>query len=945
MSTQCPACSREDFMVTGLSQHLAKSRNPHCRALYHQSRSQVHTRDQRDEPDEPTAEDEPGYEVDEPGYEVDEPGYEAEARDEGDEAGDEDDDEGWNFEPEWEPPVEDRVEDVTMDDIEDLADEDEAGWEDQRRAHQDIQAQYEAHLANEEENLYHPFASKMEWEVARWAKLRGLSSTALSDLLAIEGVSEHLSLSFKNANELNAIVDHGLPTGRPKFKREQIMVAGEAFDIYHRDVIECVKSLYGDPDFAKYLAFAPERHYSDEDETIRLFHDMHTGKWCPGGTIIPIIISSDKTQVTLFRNKSVYPVYLTIGNIPKEIRRKPSRGAHILLAYLPCTCLQHITNKASRRRTLANLYHACLGRVLAPLKSIGVDGLHMASGDGALRRCHPLFASFVGDYPEQLLVTGIKFGECPKCDVDADDTGSNMAPFHLRNLTKVLDALAALDEGNLSFVRACAAAGIKPIVHPFWEDLPFTNIFRAITPDVLHQLYQGLIKHLLGWLSAACGGAEIDARCRRLPPNHHIHLFSKGITCLSCISGTEHAQICRFLLGIIIGILQGLMDFLYLAQYPCHSSESLQLLDDALDLFHENKDIFIDLGIRLNFNLPKLHAARHYSAMIMMFGTTDNYNTEYTERLHIDFAKDAYRATNHKDEFVQMTRWLERKEKIMRHDKYVNWRCAGVGETMPYHSRPPDMTFRRLQSVSKHPTAKAVSIDKLIEDYGATYFREALACYITQLNHTNDPIPLRSQTLDVLAQDVHFPFRTLPVFHRVKWLSVDARGHGDATATLDSVHARPQWSSGSSLQPRRSDTALVSICGNPDVDGVTHSRLNLGVHIGQVRVIFSLPSKSVPLLFPPTVEVPTHFAYIEWFEPFTSAPDRHHGLYKLSRSLRGGEKVASIVPLANIVRSVHLMPNFGAVVPREWTSDTVLDNCNTFWLNSYIDRYTFFLFK
>ncbi|KAG2032593.1 hypothetical protein BDR03DRAFT_807772, partial [Suillus americanus] len=64
-------------------------------------------------------------------------------------------------------------------------------------------------------------------------------------------------------------------------------------------------------------------------------------------------------------------------------------------------------------------------------------------------------------------------------------------------------------------------------------------------------------------------------------------------------------------------------------------------------------------------------------------------------------------------------------------------------------------------------------------------------------------------------------------------------------------------------------------------------------------------------------------AYIEWFEPFTSAPDRHHGLYKLSRSLCGGEKVASIVPLANIVRSVHLMPNFGAVVPREWTSDTV----------------------
>jgi hypothetical protein len=149
----------------------------------------------------------------------------------------------------------------------------------------------------------------------------------------------------------------------------------------------------------------------------------------PGGTIIPII--SDKTQVTLFRNKSVYPIYLTIGNIPKEIRCKPSHGMHILLAYLPCTQLERITIKASWRQNLANLYHACLSHVLAPLKSIGLQGLRMASGDGTLHHCHLLFASFVGDYPEQLLTTGIKFGECLKCDVDIDKTGSNTAPVHL----------------------------------------------------------------------------------------------------------------------------------------------------------------------------------------------------------------------------------------------------------------------------------------------------------------------------------------------------------------------------------------------------------------------------------------------------------------------------------------------------------------------------------
>ncbi|KAG1858579.1 hypothetical protein C8R48DRAFT_755592 [Suillus tomentosus] len=769
---------------------------------------------------------------------------------------------------------------------------------------------YRAQLVDveDEENLYYPFASKIEWEVARWAKLRGSSSTAFTDLLSIDGVSERLGLSFKNANELNKLIDHELPTGRPKFKREQVIVAGESFDVYYRDIIECVKSLYGDPDFARYLTFSPERHYADDDETVRLFHDMHTGKWWwetqkkldaqqPGGTIVPIIISSDKTQVTMFCNKTAYPVYLTIGNIPKELRRKPSSGSHVLLAYLPTSRLEHITNKASRRRAIANLYHACLRRVLAPLIPAGTEGISMRSGDGARRRCHPIFASFIGDYPEQLLTTGVKFGECPKCDVNAKDTGSNTTQFHLRKLSEVLDALAAFDDGNLAFVRACAAAGIKPIIHPFWEDLPFANIFRAITPD-------------------------IDARCRRLPPNHHIRLFTKGITCLSRVSGTEHAQICRFILGIIIDIrlpnnlnagrllraVRGLLDFLYLAQYPCHSSETLHSLDEALDLFHQNKDIFIQLGIRNNFNLPKLHAGRHYHLMITLFGTTDNYNTEYTERLHIDLAKDAYRATNHKDEFIQMTRWLERKEKILRHQKFVSWCLAGE------------------QVMTKHPTVKAVSFQKMVEDYGATHFHEALAHYIVHKRRGDHSVPLRDRELDLLAGDIHFPFNRLPVFHKIKWCSIDTGGVTKGHVTLDSVHAKPQQKLGSRLIHRCSDTAFVRL----GEDSVTNDLK--GFSVGQVRVIFSLPQKSLQVLFPPTVNIPPHLAYIEWFTPFPSAPDRNNGLYKLSRLMRGGDRVSSIVP-------------FGDSAPREWTSETVLEDCNVFWVNSYIDRYTFSIFR
>ncbi|KAM6496352.1 hypothetical protein JOM56_009058, partial [Amanita muscaria] len=55
----------------------------------------------------------------------------------------------------------------------------------------------------------------------------------------------------------------------------------------------------------------------------------------PGATIVPVIISTDKTQLTLFRNKNAYPIYMTIGNIPKEIRRRPSMRAYVLLVDCP----------------------------------------------------------------------------------------------------------------------------------------------------------------------------------------------------------------------------------------------------------------------------------------------------------------------------------------------------------------------------------------------------------------------------------------------------------------------------------------------------------------------------------------------------------------------------------------------------------------------------------
>ncbi|KAJ7302587.1 hypothetical protein DFH08DRAFT_918911 [Mycena albidolilacea] len=719
-------------------------------------------------------------------------------------------------------------------------------------------------------NIHAPFASKMDWE--------------LHPL-----VREALGLSYSNSVQLNAIIDAKLP-GRPKFTHSEVVVGGEAFELYSRNIIECVRALFGDTDFAPYLFVIPERHYADQDKTIRLYHNMHTGKWWwnmqkqveannPGATIIPILLSSDKTQLTMFGNKSAYPVYMTIGNIPKEIRRKPSRRAYILLAYLPTSRLTHIKNKAARRRTLANLFHTCLSFITAPLRTAGIDGISIASGDGVTRRGHPIVACYIGDYSEQLLVTCVKTGLCPTGTVKYKDGESTCGA---RSLEAILDALDRLEEGGTVYTQACKEAGIKPVVHPFWQELPYTNIFLSITSDVLHQLYQGTIKHPIEWLKEACGEAELDARCRRLPPNHNIRLFMKGVSNLNRVTGREHDQISRFLLGIIVDAVRGILDF---------------------------KSIFVDLGIRTDFNLPELHRCEHYSPDIKLFGTSDNYNTEYTERLHIDLAKDAYRATNRKDEFSQMTLWLERKEKIQRHHKFIEWKRNGSPLPPIVETLHPGIIYERKLTMPKHPTHKAVKFTTLETAYGAPFFRDALSRYIVQLT---DP-SLTLNQIEHEANSFDVPFNSLPVFQRVKFSTSDTyANNGPTDSIVDSIHVQPQkiLKNGDQI-PARFDTALVNI-GIGGKTGIS------GYRIAQVKVT----------ILPPNIVPPKYLAYVEWFSAFKPQPERYHSMYKVSRSIKNGDCLASIIP-------------FGPVAPVSCKSHTVLDECPTFFANPWTDRHVY----
>ncbi|KAF8808312.1 hypothetical protein BYT27DRAFT_7222947 [Phlegmacium glaucopus] len=529
-------------------------------------------------------------------------------------------------------------------------------------------------------------------------------------------VREALNLSYKNSNELNQLIDTQLP-GRPQFKRWEVVQSGEVLEFYTCNIIECLRALWGDPDFEGDLILKPERLYADQDMTIRIYHEMNTGKWWwdtqattrnKNITIVPIIISSDKTQLTQFHGKLVYPVYLTIGNIPKHIHQKPSQQAQVLLAYLPTSKLDHIKNKASHRRCMSNLFYHCMQVIVKPLENTGRNGILLVSGDGAVRRCFPILAAYVGNYPEQVLVSLVKTGNCPICPGphdNIDDWESNLKP---RNTQKIIDALNAIDKGAAEFTKACANAGIKPVQCVFWKDLPF------------------------------------------------------GISHLSRVTGTEHDQISRFLLALVADIqlpnghsnaqlvrtVRAVLDFIYLARYPIHTSETLAQMNNALHMFHLNRDIFVSLGICSHFKIPKLHNAGHYYEFILLYGSADNFNTEFTERLHIDL-------------------------------------------------------------MTKHPTHRGIPIEVVCTKYGATQFIPALSWFITQYQHpeySKAQVEIASKSIHIPFSKVSVFHRLKFVSYDVYSLNpLDE-------LVVDSIHVDPvHFDKYRNVVPGRFDTAIIQV--------------------------------------------------------------------------------------------------------------------------------------
>ncbi|KAJ7207891.1 hypothetical protein GGX14DRAFT_567198 [Mycena pura] len=692
-----------------------------------------------------------------------------------------------------------------------------------------------------------------------------------------------------------------------------------------------------------------------------------------GSTCAPLIISSDKTRLSQQRgDQTAWPVYLTIGNIHKDTRRKASAHATILLGYLPTPKLDCFSD-AARSVAKYRLFHYCMGLIMESLAAAGADGVQMACADGLLRNVHPILAAYVADYPEQCLIACCMENRCPLCKVMPTERGQHRSTHPKRDVDETLDRIHRFDTERrdpafrTEFEKTL---GLRP-VKPFWAGLPHTDIFEAFTPDILHQLHKGAFKdHLVSWCTAVLGEKEMDARFKSMPSHPDVRHFKAGISTVSQWTGGEHKEMEKVFAGLMAGHVQhieviraatAIVDFIHLASLESHTTSSVAALDAALDTFHANKQKFIDLEARKqkHFNIPKIHSMEHYSPMIRLFGGLDGVNTESPERLHIDYAKAGYRASNKKDYIPQMTKWLQRQEAVDRFTAYLAW-CTDNLKLKPHSSitppptppspEPPAEIVRvsstpqpltptavvsptiaaplvSYQIAKTHPTELRNIMASSIEDpagINARQFLPAITKYLR--NHASVYIP-RSFDRFSLFKRITITLPSIPQVNDLKRRNIVRASPPVAAVAGTRNHGERAYQ----------DFALIR---TGEKNTITDGTALEGLRVAQVRVLFKFPE-----YFPAPFDAAKPLAYVEWFTPF-ARPESGSEMYVVRRSTRQHQPYGEIVELDRIARNCFLVPR-SATGPtdRRWTTEAVADLCPAFYFNPHLDLHTFCMVK
>jgi hypothetical protein len=426
-------------------------------------------------------------------------------------------------------------------------------------------------------------------------------------------------------------------------------------------------------------------------------------------TVVPLIIAHDRMALSVMSGgHQAYPVYLTVANIDKSVRRKSTSRATTLLAYLPVDKFTYVKDEDERSRLKRELTHRAMEKLFEELHVASEQGVETLCADGRYRRAYPIVAGVVLDNEDQVLAAGIISSGCPKCKTTYQNRGSGKLAPPRTNHETLCAMHRALETGDR---HAADVLYLQPI-WPWWANLPYFDIAGSLMPDILHQLHQGMLKHLLKWTYKATGKtgpAVIDQYFATMPNAEGMRHFKQGISGMKQWTGRESKEVEKQLLPIIasldskqwdqdfVKLSRVLLDFIYRAQASRMTEDDIAGLERTLVEIHELKSVLRRMKVFLNdsrYNkIAKLHMLSHWPNDTRQMGTADGFSTEAPEHMHIQ-SKRAWRASNKVRPTPQMVKFFQRYEALRIHRARMNaylgrvsgegvkrrWSCVVYGE-------------------------------------------------------------------------------------------------------------------------------------------------------------------------------------------------------------------------------------------------------------------------
>ncbi|KAG2741692.1 hypothetical protein P692DRAFT_20879866 [Suillus brevipes Sb2] len=553
-------------------------------------------------------------------------------------------------------------------------------------------------------NTYYPFQDEGEWELGRFL-VESLTQTQIDRFLRLKWFHTRPRPSFTSKDQLLDWID-ALPSF-VSWKVSNLEFTGYKttypVQLIWRDALEVVKQLFSDPVFANHITFQPhvvntggQREYGDymsADIAWKIQDHLPVG-----ATQVPIILGSDKTPVTRTTGGlEMHPLFITIGNLDSDVRSKATLRAWRCVAYMPIAKFR--VHPDYQGILQARLWHKCVDLVCANLKVAAKDGCFMPDPSRYIRYVFTPLIAHVCDLPEATMIATVSKNVSPITMAIQENFGDGfLYPPRTgqHTLQLIYEISKAVDPWDLDkFQKAAKAVHLSGVHMPFWRDWAFACPSVFLTAEVLHTCIKFFADHPLNWIKEAVGKPELDARFivqhKRVGTRH----FTKGVTHVNQMTGREHRDIQRTIIASIAGAapprfirsIRALIEFIYLAQNPVHSPDSLKSMVQALSDFHAFKDAIIDAearrgkkGVKEDFFIPKLELLQSFRGTVERLGSLMQFSADMTERLLITHCKHLFERTSRRstDFTEQCVRILNRQESMELFNLYALFYSRGA---------------------------------------------------------------------------------------------------------------------------------------------------------------------------------------------------------------------------------------------------------------------------